>query len=56
MTKGHVVEIHFGPDVLSKDYGSETAARRACVRLLSVPNARVRYYSNGHLVFDSNNT
>jgi hypothetical protein len=49
MRKTHIVEIHIGKDVLSKDYGSETAALRAASRLADAGH-NVRYWYDGVLV------
>lgn len=50
MTKQkHIVEVHVGKDVLSRDYGSEECAKRAMDRLREHGMA-VRYWANGKLV------
>jgi hypothetical protein len=49
MKNKHIVEVHIGKDVLSRDYDSEDCARRAMARLHSA-NITVRYWANGKLI------
>lgn len=55
MKDKHVVEVHIGKDVLSRDYGSETCAKRAIDRLVEA-GQKVRYWANGKLIGEYDGT